>query len=147
MNPNRPFYTFAVVGNPNAGKSSIFNQLTGLRQKVGNFPGVTVDKKTGKISLSNSEVLVIDLPGTYSLYPNSQDERIVLNILANPQDKNYPDAIIYVADLTQLERHLLLFTQLKDLNVPLILCVNMLDIAAEQGISFDKIKLLYLTNL
>ena len=138
MNSNKIFFTFAFVGNPNAGKSSVFNQLTGLRQKVGNFPGVTVDKKTGFVALETQEVQVIDLPGTYSLYPNSQDERIVLNILANPKDKSYPDALIYVADLTQLERHLLLFTQLKDLNLPLILCVNMLDIATEQGISFDK---------
>jgi ferrous iron transport protein B len=134
--------TFALVGNPNAGKSSIFNQLTGLRQKVGNFPGVTVDKKIGVATLSdNSEVTVLDLPGTYSLYPNSQDERVVLNILSNSQDKNYPDAIIYVADLTNLERHLLLFTQLKDLNIPLILCVGMIDVAAEQGVFLEREKL------
>ena len=134
--------TFALVGNPNAGKSSIFNQLTGLRQKVGNFPGVTVDKKIGAVTLSdNSEVTVLDLPGTYSLYPNSQDERVVLNILSNSKDKNYPDAIIYVADLTNLERHLLLFTQLKDLNIPLILCVGMIDVAAEQGVFLDHEKL------
>ena len=138
MKSNKTIFTFAFVGNPNAGKSSIFNQLTGLRQKVGNFPGVTVDKKTGFVMLENQEVKALDLPGTYSLYPNSQDERIVLNILANPNDDNYPDALIYVADLTQLERHLLLFTQLKDLNLPLILCINMIDIATEQGISFDK---------
>ena len=131
-------FSFALVGNPNAGKSSIFNQLTGLRQKVGNFPGVTVDKKIGVTILSDgSEISIVDLPGTYSLYPNSQDERIVLNILSNPSDKNYPDAIVYVADLTNLERHLLLFTQLKDLNIPLILCVGMIDIAAEQGIFID----------
>ena len=100
MNRTKTF-TLALVGNPNAGKSSVFNQLTGLRQKVGNFPGVTVDKKIGITSLPDgSEITIVDLPGTYSLYPNSQDERIVLNILSNPSDKNYPDAIIYVADLT-----------------------------------------------
>ena len=137
MNSNKNF-TFALVGNPNAGKSSVFNQLTGLRQKVGNFPGVTVDKKSGFVSMNGFEATVLDLPGTYSLYPNSQDERIVLNILANPEDKNYPDAVIYVADLTHLERHLLLFTQLKDLNIPLILCVGMIDVAAKEGITFDK---------
>jgi ferrous iron transport protein B len=130
-------YTFALVGNPNAGKSSVFNQLTGLRQKVGNFPGVTVEKKVGNITLQNDEVTILDLPGTYSLYPNSQDERVVLNILANKQDAYYPDAIIYVADLTNLERHLLLFTQIKDLNIPTILCVNMIDVAAENHIFFD----------
>ena len=136
-------FTFALVGNPNAGKSSIFNQLTGLRQKVGNFPGVTVDKKIGAMSLPNdgSDVRIVDLPGTYSLYPNSQDERVVLNILSNPKDENYPDAIIYIADLTNLERHLLLFSQIKDLNIPLVLGVGMLDIAAQQGISFDKKRL------
>ena len=137
MNDTKTF-TLALVGNPNAGKSSVFNQLTGLRQKVGNFPGVTVDKKIGIATLPDgAEITIVDLPGTYSLYPNSQDERIVLNILSNPNDKNYPDAIIYVADLTNLERHLLLFTQLKDLNIPLILCVGMIDIAAEQNIFID----------
>jgi ferrous iron transport protein B len=141
MNANKTLFTFAFVGNPNVGKSSVFNQLTGLRQKVGNFPGVTVDKKMGFVQLENREVKALDLPGTYSLYPNSQDERIVLNILANPQDESYPDALVYVADLTQLERHLLLFTQIKDLNIPLILCVNMIDIATEQGVLFDKDKL------
>ncbi len=138
MNRTKTF-TLALVGNPNAGKSSVFNQLTGLRQKVGNFPGVTVDKKIGITSLPDgSEITIVDLPGTYSLYPNSQDERIVLNILSNPSDKNYPDAIIYVADLTNLERHLLLFTQLKDLNIPLILCIGMIDIAAEQNVFIDR---------
>lgn len=154
MNPNKTF-TFALVGNPNAGKSSVFNQLTGLRQKVGNFPGVTVDKKVGTVLLKRADseqkdsiqAHIIDLPGTYSLYPNSQDERIVLNILSNPNDADYPDAIIYVADLTNLERHLLLFTQLKDLNLPIVLCINMIDVAAEQGIFVDKNTLSELCNI
>jgi ferrous iron transport protein B len=139
MASNKTF-TFALVGNPNAGKSSIFNQLTGLRQKVGNFPGVTVDKKVGAMTLPNDggDVTIVDLPGTYSLYPNSQDERVVLNILSNPNDENFPDAIIYIADLTNLERHLLLFSQLKDLNIPLVLGVGMMDIAAQQGVFLDK---------
>ena len=133
-------FTFALVGNPNAGKSSIFNQLTGLRQKVGNFPGVTVDKKTGTMTLPNDggDVRIVDLPGTYSLYPNSHDERVVLNILSNPNDESFPDAIIYIADLTNLERHLLLFTQLRDLHIPLVLGVGMVDIAAQQNIFLDK---------
>jgi ferrous iron transport protein B len=139
MASNKTF-TFALVGNPNAGKSSIFNQLTGLRQKVGNFPGVTVDKKVGAMTLPNDggDVTIVDLPGTYSLYPNSQDERVVLNILSNPKDENFPDAIIYIADLTNLERHLLLFSQIKDLNIPLVLGVGMMDIAAQQGVFLDK---------
>ncbi len=145
MNAKKTF-KFALVGNPNAGKSSVFNHLTGLHQKVGNFPGVTVEKKVGSLVLNDSdgqskqhiEVSIIDLPGTYSLYPNSQDERIVLNVLSNPDDSHYPDAVIYIADLTNLERHLLLFTQLKDLNLPILLCVNMIDIASEQGILWDR---------
>jgi ferrous iron transport protein B len=132
-------FTFALVGNPNAGKSSVFNQLTGLRQKVGNFPGVTVDKKVGTVQLPQGEsVSLIDLPGAYSLYPNAQDERVVLNILANPSDPVYPHALVYVADLTQFERHSLLLTQLKDLGFPLILAINMIDLAEKQYITLDK---------
>lgn len=130
--------TFALVGNPNAGKSSIFNQLTGLRQKTGNFPGVTVDKKVGRININHTPLSIIDLPGTYSLYPNSQDERVVLNILSNPNDANYPDAIVYIADLTSLERHLLLLTQIRDLGLPIILGVGMIDLAQSKGIVFQK---------
>lgn len=134
----RQALTFAFVGNPNAGKSSIFNQLTGLRQKTGNFPGVTVDKKVGRIKLNNTPLSIIDLPGTYSLYPNSQDERVVLNILTNPNDPNYPDAIVYIADLTALERHLLLLTQMRDLGLPVILGIGMIDLAKSKGIVFQK---------
>jgi ferrous iron transport protein B len=135
-------FTFALVGNPNAGKSSVFNQLTGLRQKVGNFPGVTVDKKVGTVTLPQGQsVSLIDLPGAYSLYPNAQDERVVLNILANPADPVYPHAVVYVADLTQFERHSLLLTQLKDLGFPLILAINMIDLADKQHITLDKNKL------
>ena len=102
-------YKIALLGNPNSGKSTVFNQLTGLRQKVGNFPGVTVDKRLGKTLLGdNFWVTIIDFPGTYSLYPTSMDERIVVSTFTNPQDPNYPDAVLYIADLTQLEKHLLL---------------------------------------
>lgn len=144
MQPNtqepkqRKTLTFALVGNPNAGKSSIFNQLTGLRQKTGNFPGVTVDKKVGRIQINDTPLSIIDLPGTYSLYPNSQDERVVLNILTNPNDTNFPDAVIYIADLTCLERHLLLLTQMRDLGLPLVLGIGMIDLAKSKGIVFQK---------
>lgn len=125
----------AVLGNPNCGKSSIFNQLTGLRQKVGNFPGVTVDKKIGRLALpSGVEVKIIDFPGTYSLYPNSQDERIVVQTFVNPDDVNYPDVVLYVADTTKLEKHLLLFSQLYDLGLPVLLVLNMSDVAKKEGI-------------
>ncbi len=132
-------YRVGLLGNPNSGKSSLFNQLTGLRQKVGNFPGVTVDKKVGTSTLTNGEtVTIIDFPGTYSLHPNSQDERVVLNVVANPKDENYPDAVIYVADVMNLEKHLLLFTQLRDLNFPVILALSMCDIAEKEHLDFNS---------
>jgi ferrous iron transport protein B len=128
----------ALIGNPNAGKSSIFNQLTGLRQKVANFPGVTVDKKIGKINLEiHHDVALVDFPGTYSLYPTTSDEKVVTKILCNTQDENFPDAIIYVADITNLEKHLLLLSQIKDLNIPIVLALNMIDLANKEGIKYD----------
>ncbi|MEO7174552.1 MAG: ferrous iron transport protein B [Saprospiraceae bacterium] len=135
---SQTIFTFALVGNPNSGKSTLFNHLTGLRQHVGNFPGVTVEKKKGPAELSDGQkVYIIDLPGTYSLHPTSGDERIVTGILSNPGDPNYPDAIIYVADLNNLEKHLLLFTQILDLQIPVILVLNMLDLAMESGLEVD----------
>ena len=132
----------ALIGNPNSGKSSVFNRFTGLNQTVGNFPGVTVDKKTGVIKLSNGEkATLIDLPGTYSLYPNSLDEKIVLDILTNPEDPNYPDSIIYVIDASHLERHLLLLTQIIDLGIPCVLALNMIDIARSEGKKVNAEKL------
>ncbi|MBK6564780.1 MAG: ferrous iron transport protein B [Saprospiraceae bacterium] len=123
----------ALVGNPNSGKSTLFNQLTGLRQKVSNFPGVTVEKKTGSLTLSNGEkVKIIDLPGTYSLFPNSGEEKIVVDILVNSKDTLYPDLIIYVADITQLERHLLFAIQLQQLGFPMLFVANMSDLISEK---------------
>ena len=131
-------YKVALLGNPNSGKSTVFNQLTGLRQKVGNFPGVTVDKRLGKTLLSdNLWVTIIDFPGTYSLYPTSMDERIVVNTFTNPHDPNYPDAVLYIADLTQLEKHLLLLTQIHDLGIPILLALNMADAAREDKIEIN----------
>ena len=132
----------ALVGNPNSGKSTIFNQLTGLRQKTGNFPGVTVDIKQGRLRFpSGSEAVLTDLPGTYSLYPTSSDEKIVAAVLSNPKDVHYPNAIVYVADATHLEKHLLLLTQLMDLDLPVLLALNMSDTAAEIGIKVNAAKL------
>ncbi|MFK7931888.1 MAG: ferrous iron transport protein B, partial [Saprospiraceae bacterium] len=134
--------TLALIGNPNSGKSSVFNQLTGLRQKIGNFPGVTVDKKMGELSLAeNRRATIIDFPGSYSLFPTSQDERIVAETFCNPADPNYPDAVVYVADVSQLEKHLLLFTQLSDLGLPILLVLNMKDVAIKEGIEVDIVKL------
>ncbi len=129
----------ALLGNPNAGKSSLFNQLTGLRQKIGNFPGVTVDKKTGFCRLGgNTDIEVLDLPGTYSVYPNSLDEQVVLEVLANPANSDYPDLAVVVADASNLKRNMLLFEQISDLGVPTILALNMLDVAEESGVSINS---------
>lgn len=132
----------ALVGNPNSGKSTIFNQLTGLRQKTGNFPGVTVDVKEGRVQLPGGrEAMLTDLPGTYSLYPTASDEKIVAAVLTNSADAHYPDIVVYVADATHLEKHLLLLTQLLDLNLPVLLALNMSDTAAEIGIKVNAAKL------
>lgn len=132
----------ALIGNPNSGKSTVFNQLTGLRQKTGNFPGVTVDIKQGKLRFpSGEEAILIDFPGTYSIYPTASDEKIVLEVLVNPKDNFYPDAVLYIADVTHLEKHLLLFTQLLDLDLPVVLALNMSDTAAEMGIKINASKL------
>ncbi|MDB5228324.1 MAG: ferrous iron transport protein [Bacteroidota bacterium] len=136
------FKKIALLGNPNSGKSSLFNQLTGLRQKVGNFPGVTVERKSGFFKLDKAhEIEIIDLPGTYSLYPTSMDERIAVHALLDPNNQDHPDAIIYIADVTNLERHLLLLTQIADLDFPLIVALNMNDIAEQQNLQCDEKKL------
>ncbi len=132
----------ALIGNPNSGKSSLFNHLTGLRQKIGNFPGVTVDKKIGFCKLAtNTDVQIIDLPGTYSIYPNSLDEQVVLEVLADPHNTDYPDLAVVVLDASNLKRNMLLFEQVSDLGIPCILALNMLDAALELGISIDSLKL------
>lgn len=132
----------ALLGNPNSGKSSLFNQLTGLRQKIGNFPGVTVDKKVGFCRIEgNTDIEILDLPGTYSIYPNSLDEQVVLEVLANPENIDYPDLAVVVADASNLKRNMLLFEQISDLGIPSILALNMLDVAEESGISINSGKL------
>jgi ferrous iron transport protein B len=141
LSPVRPF-TLALIGNPNAGKTSVFNRLTGLNQQVGNFPGVTVEKKSGRALLPNGEtVLVSDLPGAYSLHPTSDDERTVLSTLLSKDPAVRPDAVLYVADITHLERHLLLCTQVLDLGYPLILGLSMSDVADSEGLRLDDEKL------
>ncbi len=130
-------FRIALIGNPNSGKSSLFNALTGLNQKISNYPGVTVDKKTGTITLSTGDTVeLIDFPGIYSLYPNSSDEKIVVETVTNPEDANYPDAIIYVAASIELEKHFLLAAQLKELGIPMVLCLTMLDLSEKQGLSY-----------
>ena len=132
----------ALIGNPNAGKSSLFNSLTGLRQKTGNFPGVTMDKLIGKWKLEKGDdAEILDLPGIYSIYPKSVDEQVVINILANPQHPDYPDLAIVVADASNLKRNLLLFSQVRDLGIPTVLALNMIDVAESQGIVINSVKL------
>ena len=125
----------ALVGNPNSGKSTLFNVLTGLNQKIGNFPGVTVEKKIGFVKLSDyRNAQITDLPGTYSIYPKSRDERIVMDVLADKNGPDYPELIVFVADASNLKRNLLLFSQVADLKIPIIIALNMMDIARQSGI-------------
>jgi len=128
----------ALIGNPNTGKTSLFNQLTGLNQKVGNYPGITVDKKLGICKLSATQnAIITDLPGTYSINPTSIDESIVLKTLLNKDIKASPDVILVVADVENLKRNLLLFSQIKDLEIPTVLAINMVDQMDKKGITID----------
>jgi ferrous iron transport protein B len=131
----------ALVGKPNAGKSSLFNRLTGLNQKIGNFPGVTVEKRTGSISLASGGAVLIDLPGTYSLYARTLDEKVVAEIFSNPDNELYPDKVILLADATSLKSSLLLLTQIIDLGLPVVLGLNMIDLSSKSGQSIDVKKL------
>ncbi|MGC4041037.1 MAG: ferrous iron transport protein B [Flavobacterium sp.] len=128
----------ALIGNPNTGKTSVFNQLTGLNQQVGNYPGITVDKKLGFCKLPNHvKANILDLPGTYSLNASSIDENVVIELLLNKNDKLYPDVAVVVTDVENLKRNLLLFTQIKDLEIPTILVINMTDRMKAKGISLN----------
>ena len=132
----------ALIGNPNTGKTSVFNLLTGLNQKVGNYPGITVDKKEGVCKLSRGvKAHILDLPGTYSLNASSIDENVVIELLLNKNDKDFPDLAVVVSDVENLKRNLLLFTQIKDLKIPSILVINMSDVMARKGISLNVPKL------
>jgi ferrous iron transport protein B len=128
----------ALVGNPNTGKTSLFNQLTGLNQKVGNYPGITVDKKVGFCQLTpDVKAQILDLPGTYSINATSADEHIVFDTLVNNQNIDYPDVVVVVAEIENLKRNLFLFTQIKDLGIPTILVINMVDQLKKKGIQID----------
>lgn len=128
----------ALIGNPNTGKTSVFNQLTGLNQKVGNYPGITVEKKEGICKLPRGlKAHIIDLPGTYSLNASSFDENVVIELLLNKNDKDFPDVAVVISDVENLKRNLLLFTQIKDLGIPTILAINMADRMERKGISLD----------
>ncbi|WJS95703.1 ferrous iron transport protein B [Flavobacterium johnsoniae] len=128
----------ALIGNPNTGKTSVFNQLTGLNQQVGNYPGITVEKKMGFCKLPNNvKANILDLPGTYSLNASSMDESVVIELLLNKNDKLYPDVAVVVTDVENLKRNLLIYTQIKDLEIPTILVINMSDRMERKGITLD----------
>ena len=143
----------ALAGNPNCGKTSLFNALTGMRQKVGNFPGVTVDKKTGIIQLKSAEssgknlsdsagtAIAVDLPGTYSIYPRRIDEMVAFDVLANPDNDSHPDVIVLLADASNLKRNLLFCTQVIDMGIPTVIALNMMDVAKKNNIRIDVVQL------
>jgi ferrous iron transport protein B len=128
----------ALVGNPNSGKSSLFNALTGLNQKVGNFPGVTVDKKTGVSELAPGlSVNIVDLPGTYSLYPKRADEWVTYKVLLNQDPSVHADMVILLVDASNLKRNLLFCSQIIDLKIPVVVALTMMDLAGQKGIEID----------
>src|SRR5690554_522153 len=128
----------ALIGNPNVGKTSVFNTLTGLNQHVGNYPGVTVGRKVGTFQLdTNTKASILDLPGLYSINHTSKDEEIALQSLVDSTNKDYPDVIVIVAEIENLKRNLLLFTQIKSLEIPTVLAINMADQIEKKGISID----------
>ena len=133
----KPSIHIALVGNPNCGKSSLFNGLAGLHQKVGNFPGVTVDKKTGDLMLGAFPSTLIDLPGTYSFYPKREDEWVAYKVLMGVDPDIQTDMILLVADASNLKRNLLFCSQIIDLKIPVVLALTMNDLAAKKGIKID----------
>ncbi|MCA9269754.1 MAG: 50S ribosome-binding GTPase, partial [Planctomycetales bacterium] len=134
--------TIALLGNPNTGKSTLFNALCGVRQRVGNYPGVTVEKKVGRARIGDHDATVIDLPGTYSLAPRSPDEMVAVDVLLGRQkDVPPPDVLLCIVDASNLERNLYLVSQLLELELPTVLALNMTDVAAERGLRFDLAEL------
>jgi ferrous iron transport protein B len=134
--------TVVLVGNPNTGKTSLFNALSGLRQKVGNYPGVTVEKKVGTVRHDQTTIQLIDLPGTYSLAPRSPDEMVAVDVLLGRlNDIGKPDVILNIVDASNLERNLFLTTQLFELGIPVVVALNMMDLADGSGIKIDVARL------
>ena len=129
--------TFALAGNPNSGKTTLFNALTGARQHVGNYPGVTVEKKEGVYAHEGRRLKIVDLPGTYSLTAYSLEEIVARDFLVNEK----PAAVINIVDASNLERNLYLTLQFMEMGVPVILALNMMDVAVQRGMSVDTVKL------
>lgn len=130
--------TIALLGNPNCGKSSVFNLLTGLRQHTGNFPGVTVEQRSGRcVTPLGKTFRVVDFPGTYSLYPTSKDEQVVFDVLTHRDHPDFPDLVLYILDATHIDQHLLLLSQVRDLGLPAVIGLNMVDRAEKVGLKVD----------
>src|SRR5947209_9062393 len=130
--------TIALVGNPNTGKTTLFNALSGLSQRVGNYPGVTVETKKGQMVCAGQAFDLIDLPGTYSLAPRSPDEMVAVDVILGQQaGEARPDVVVSILDASNLDRNLYLTTQLLELGVPVVVALNMMDVAEAQGIHID----------
>ncbi len=135
---NERVITVALVGNPNTGKSTLFNALAGLRQRVGNYPGVTVEKKIGRLAIDDQKFTLVDLPGTYSLAPRSPDEMVAVDVLLGRQsDVQQPDVVLCIVDASNLERNLYLVSQVLELGRPTVIALNMIDVAADNGLTLD----------
>jgi ferrous iron transport protein B len=135
---NRQQYTVAVVGNPNTGKTTLFNALTGLTQHTGNYPGVTVESALGEFTINGVRFFAVDLPGTYSLSPRAPDEMVAVSVLlGRNQEGKVPDVVLCVLDATNLDRNLYLFTQVLELGCPVVVALTMTDLAHRQGIVID----------
>src|SRR5690554_878506 len=134
-------FNIALVGNPNVGKSTVFNRLTGLRQKIGNYPGITVEKKTGSYDFGGDRFRVVDLPGTYGIHPSSLDEEIVVGVLIDPAHPDYPDVVAVIGDPFNLKRTAFLYQQIRDLGLAAVFVINMVDEAERAGLSVDLSRL------
>src|SRR5580692_568721 len=142
MLPPRTRLTAALLGNPNTGKTTLFNALSGLNQRVGNYPGVTVETKKGRMTCDGQAFDLIDLPGTYSLAPRSPDEMVAVDVILGAQKgESRPDVVVCIVDASNLDRNLYLTTQALDLGVPVVIALNMTDVAAKHGIRIDVEKL------
>lgn len=129
--------TIALLGNPNVGKTSLFNRITKLNQKVGNYPGITVEKREGSVKVGDEEYKVVDLPGTYTLFPNSLDEEVVFDTLANKNDKSFPDLVVVVSEPSTINRGIVLYQQVRESGLPAVFVLNMMDELQDKGIEIN----------
>src|SRR5688572_5416919 len=127
----------ALAGNPNSGKTTVFNRLTGLNQRVGNYPGITVERRAGTLHLSDRPVVLIDLPGTYSLISRSRDEAVAFEVLTGRTEEKRPELVVIVLDASNLDRNLYLALSILELGIPAVIALNMIDLAKEMGLPPD----------